>query len=103
MDVRLLYFDDCPSWQVAEERLRTALDMTGHQQVGIARERVTTIDEARRWHFTGSPTIFIDGSDPFAATHDEPALACRVYPSDEGLEGSPSVEQLIRVLTDVTE
>ena len=100
MDVRLLYFDDCPSWRVAEERLRAALDETGRADVPIKRELVTTIDEARRRHFPGSPTILIDGADPFAGAHDEPALACRVYASDQGLEGSPSVEQLIRAVAE---
>jgi len=102
MDVRLLYFDDCPSWRVAEERLRTALDATGHPDVPIVRERVTTIDEARQRHFCGSPTILVNGVDPFATAHDEPALACRVYASDQGREGSPSVAQLTHAVAEAT-
>jgi len=102
MDVRLLYVDDCPSWRTAEERLRVALDATGHQHVPIVYELVTTIDEAREWHFCGSPTILVNGVDPFATAHDEPALACRVYASDQGRGGSPSVAQLTHAVAQAT-
>ena len=98
MDVRLLYFDGCPSWQVAEQRLRLALDQVGCAEVAIIRERVTTIDEARLLRFLGSPTILIDGFDPFATPGAEPAMACRVFASATGLSGSPSVEQLVTAL-----
>ena len=98
MDVRLRFFDGCPGWRVAEERLRTALDETGHHEVTIVRELVTTLDEARERHFVGSPTILINGRDPFASANDEPALACRVYPSPGGFSGSPSIEEFVTAL-----
>ena len=100
MDVHLLFFDDCPSWLVADERLRAALDQTGHEDVVVVHELVTTIDEAQRRHFTGSPTILINGVDPFANPGAELALACRVYPSAEGLDGSPSIEQIVQAIGD---
>jgi hypothetical protein len=99
VDALLLYFDDCPNWRVAEQRLREALDATGHETVAIRRELVTTIEEAQRRNFYGSPTIVINGLDPFASGDEEPALACRVYASPAGLSGSPSVGQIIAALT----
>lgn len=98
--MHLLFFDDCPSWLVADERLRAALDRTGHEDIVVVHELVTTIDEAQRRHFTGSPTILINGVDPFAGAGAEPALACRVYPSAEGFDGSPSLDQLVRAIGD---
>lgn len=103
MDVQLLYFDGCPSWQIAERRLRTALEQTDHSDTVITLEKVTTVEEAVQRHFLGSPTIFINGVDSFASPDDEPAMACRVYPSEAGLEGSPSIEQLVRALTNSPE
>lgn len=102
LDVRLQYFDDCPSWRLADERLRRALDSTGHALASIRHELVSTLDEARVLGFTGSPTILLNGVDPFCDADAVPALACRVYPSPEGLSGSPSVESLRAVLERLT-
>jgi hypothetical protein len=71
VDVTVLYFTGCPSWQTALERVHA---------------------------FTGSPTIWLDGTDPFESAAAAPALACRVYPTPVGLAGSPTVDQLADVL-----
>src|SRR5215218_8662084 len=99
MDVRLLYFDGCPNWTVAEERLRLALVRVGHGDEPIRRMLVERTEEAERLGFIGSPTILINGRDPFAAGDDRPALACRVFTTPEGRTGSPTVEQLIEALS----
>jgi hypothetical protein len=52
-----------------------------------------------RLGFTGSPTIWLDGTDPFASPNAVPALACRVYASPDGLAGSPAVDRLVHALT----
>ena len=47
----------------------------------------------------GSPTLLIDGTDPFAAPGQPPSLSCRFYRDTTGLtEGAPSVETLRQVL-----
>lgn len=46
----------------------------------------------------GSPTILIDGADPFAVGAAEPSLSCRLYETASGLDGSPSVAQMREVL-----
>ena len=99
MDVRLLYFDGCPNWTVAEERLRSALASVGRGDEPIQRVLVETTDDAERLGFIGSPTIVIDGRDPFASGQERPALACRVFTTPEGRAGSPTVEQLVEVLS----
>lgn len=99
MDLRLLYFDGCPNWTIAEERLRTALLKLGRGDEPIQRVLVETTEDAERLRFLGSPTIFIDGRDPFASGEEIPALACRVYSTPDGRAGSPTVEQLVEVLS----
>src|SRR5690349_15174220 len=37
VDVTLLYLDDCPNWQVADERLRQALALAGRDDVRVER------------------------------------------------------------------
>jgi hypothetical protein len=59
---------------------------------------VSKPEEAARVGFAGSPTMLVDGSDPFA-TGDEPSgLACAVYETPDGPQGSPTLEQLREVL-----
>ena len=94
----LRYFDGCPNWQVAEAHLREALDATGHRDVSVDHERVETPEAAERVAFIGSPTVLIDGSDPFAPPGAPVGLACRVYRTPEGMRGAPTVEQLSEVL-----
>ena len=98
MDVMLLYSPDCPNWRIAEERLRVALEQSGRGDVKIHLDEVLTIQHARETNFTGSPTILLDGVDPFDNPLAPPALACRVYRSAEGLGGSPTIEQLVDAL-----
>jgi hypothetical protein len=65
---------------------------------GLRRQLVDAVEEAVRVGFLGSPTILIDGADPFAAPGVTPSLSCRVYRTDTGLAGAPIVEQLRAVL-----
>jgi hypothetical protein len=100
VDIRLLYFDGCPHWMVAEERLRAALARLGRDGEKIRHVLVETSEDAERLGFLGSPTILVDGRDPFALGTEPPALACRVYQTPEGRRaGSPTVEQLVEVLS----
>ncbi|WP_426566098.1 thioredoxin family protein [Angustibacter sp. McL0619] len=99
MGVTLQYFDGCTSWRQAEERLRVALDRTGQADVPILLELVETDADAQRVGFHGSPTILLDGVDPFAVPDAPAGLSCRLYTTPNGLAGSPTQEQLIKVLS----
>lgn len=91
MNLELLYFDDCPNWKMAAERLDAIAARRG---LVVERRIVATAEEAETARFRGSPTILIDGRDPFA-TGDEPfGLTCRLYATPDGPAGSPTIEQL---------
>lgn len=47
----------------------------------------------------GSPTVLIDGHDPFAVGNIEASVACRLYPTATGFDGAPSVDDLVEALT----
>ncbi len=94
MDVTLQYFEECPNWRVADERLREALRDVGRPDAEITYQRVETAEEAERIGFAGSPAILIDGVDAFPDPAGPAGFACRVYAG----EASPSVAQLRRVL-----
>ena len=100
MTVTLLYFPGCPNWQTAEANLRTALAETG-ADAAVRTQVVDTVEDAQRLGFLGSPTVLIDGRDPFAEPGAAPALSCRVYRTDAGLAGAPTVTQLRAALAAV--
>lgn len=97
MRVQLLYFDGCPSWQVAEARLRDALVAVGLAEL-VELVEVTTQEQAERLGFRGSPSVLVDGRDLFTQTGTDFGLMCRVYSTPDGLRGSPTTEQLVDAL-----
>ncbi|MCZ2825234.1 MULTISPECIES: thioredoxin family protein [unclassified Modestobacter] len=98
MDVALLYFDGCPNWTVADARLRDALAEIGCGEVQVEHRVVSTPEEAEAAEFRGSPTVLVNGQDPFLDRDSPVGLSCRVYRTADGLAGSPTVRQLIGVL-----
>ncbi|MCW2671965.1 MAG: thioredoxin family protein [Frankiales bacterium] len=98
MDVRLLYFDGCPNWREADQRLHQAMRQAGVATT-VERVIVSSPEDAERLSFRGSPTVLVDGVDPFADPTAPVGLSCRVYQTPDGLRGSPTVEQLVLVLT----
>jgi hypothetical protein len=99
MDITLLYFDDCPNWRVADERL--AEIAAERADLKVTRHLVETLEEAERVGFHGSPSILVDGVDVFAEPDAGVGLSCRVYRTPDGLAGAPTVEQLRAALADV--
>ncbi len=91
MKVELLYFEDCPNWRVADSRLRSVAEPLG---LVVEHRLITTPEQAETAGFRGSPTILIDGVDPFARGDEPFGLACRVFETPEGPAGSPTLDQL---------
>ena len=100
--VSLLYFDGCPHWRVADERLYEALARVGRPDVPIEYLTVTTPEQADELRFSGSPTVLVNGQDPFLERAAPVGLSCRIYRTDEGLAGAPTVQQLVEALDRAT-
>jgi hypothetical protein len=99
VQIQVVYFDGCPSWRVTYERLVAALEAMGRRELVVDLVQVASPDEAAAAKFAGSPTILVDGLDLFPGTAVTTQLACRVYPTPQGLSGSPTVEALIAALS----
>lgn len=98
MDVTLLYFEGCPNWKIADERLD--LLAIERPDVVVRHQLVETPEQAARAGFFGSPSIQVDGVDLFAEPGSQVGLTCRRYPTPDGYEGAPTLEQLRTVLSD---
>ncbi|MFJ4760194.1 hypothetical protein ACIP1V_05255 [Kocuria marina] len=92
MEIALQYFDGCPNRALLEGRIPEAL--ADRPDATVILQRVETAEDAERLGFRGSPTVLVDGADPFAQDGAPVGLACRMYRTADGLAGSPTVEQL---------
>lgn len=99
MQVELLVVSDCPNEAPTYERLRQALDDAGRNDTPIMVRTITddTVDAVPK--FAGSPTVVIDGTDPFVEQASPGAgMSCRVYRSAAGMSGAPSLDALRRAV-----
>jgi hypothetical protein len=98
MDVELLVVLGCPHEQAAAALLRTTLDGMGPADIEVRTTVIAAPEQAEQRGFVGSPTILINGVDPFAQAGSPPALACRVYRGPAGPTGVPPSGELSRAL-----
>lgn len=99
MDVTLHDFDGCPNWQLADDRLREGLVRAGRTDARVEHRRVATLAEAEAAERRGSPTVLIDGREPFADPRAPVGLSCRVGHAGTGSAGAPTVEQLAEAMS----
>lgn len=86
------YFDGCPNWETTELHLLRLVNEGLLADIGY--ELIDSHEQAVARGFRGSPTVLVNGVDPFG---DDPApvgLACRVYETEKGPAGSPTLAQL---------
>jgi hypothetical protein len=99
VDVELLVVPDCPNESVALSVLRLAFDRVGLAAQSVRTTVIASQEHAKERGFVGSPTILINGVDPFRAAGQIPAYACRVYVTPAGLAGVPPLDEVISALT----
>ena len=90
MTVELVYFDGCPNWRTADRRLRRLATELGFE---LLRRPVNGPEDAEVAGMHGSPTILVDGCDPFANA-EPPTMSCRMYHTPDGVAGAPTMAQL---------
>jgi predicted DsbA family dithiol-disulfide isomerase len=97
MHLTILAEATCPNAPVLTDRLAAAVDRRA--DVSVSHQVICDEDEAARWGMHGSPTLLIDGVDPFAEPGQRPSLSSRLYRDDDGrISGAPSASQLRRVI-----
>ena len=78
--------------------LRSAFELVGLSAQSVHTTVIDSHEQAMARGFVGSPTILIDGVDPFAVPGQSPAVACRVYATPAGLSGVPELADVATAL-----
>lgn len=99
MDVELLYVPACPHLDRARQRLREALRAVDVSAT-VRETEVSTAEAAGGAGMRGSPTLLIDGHDPFPGGDDTASLSCRLYRVNGTIDGAPTVDQIVAALLD---
>lgn len=92
-EIQLLYFDGCPSWQDALANLRQLIE-TDKLDVQVHLIEIASAQQAQDERFLGSPSFRLNGVDLWPETRARYNMSCRVYQTDQGMRGSPTVEML---------
>ncbi len=98
MRVSFLYYEECPSHDLALERLR---EIMGEESVpdDIEVVKVESEEQAHELRFVGSPTIRVDGQDIDPPSDPRYALTCRAYRlEDNRISPLPSKDMIRRAL-----
>jgi len=95
MKLEVLHVPDCPNLPPLLERLGEATDRPVTTRV------IESDEQAAEFGMNGSPTLLIDGADPFTATDGcACGVSCRLYRDPDGrIVPAPSVEQLRAAIT----
>jgi hypothetical protein len=98
MRATVVHFDGCPHWILALERLEYAIGYGGVGHVEVDLVSVASQEEALDRGMRGSPTIHIDGADPFPEAGVPLGMRCRIYTTEHGMNGAPSIAQMVEAL-----
>jgi hypothetical protein len=98
VDVQLLVVADCPNESGARSVLRLAFAAVGLTAQVVRRTVIASHEQAQELGFVGSPTILINGVDPFGVPGQSPAMACRVYATPAGRSGVPPLAGIVTAL-----
>jgi hypothetical protein len=94
LDVQIQHVAGCPNRAEARRRVDVAIRRTG------VAAHVTEVAVGGDALFGGSPTVLVDGDDAVTDVHatEVGSARCRLYLTDRGVEGAPSVGQLMASL-----
>ncbi len=95
----MLTVSGCPNRSFVRERLREALDRLGASHLSVTELVIDDPIVARAAGMHGSPTVLIDGRDPFTSSDLVGSVSCRLYRTAAGVDGAPTVEGLVDAIS----
>jgi hypothetical protein len=102
LELTVLTVPGCPNGSVLLDRLAEAL--ADHPGARLVRRMVRDEADAIQLGMHGSPTLLVNGVDPFSAPGTPASVSCRIYRDETGhTEGAPSVAALRTVFQQAAE
>jgi hypothetical protein len=104
MQITFLYYEDCPSHDLALARLEQVITEEAiYAEIEVI--KVETEEQAEHFQFIGSPTILVNGADIVPPPPQEHYnLTCRAYMLEDGrISPLPSAEMIRRPLRNAVE
>jgi hypothetical protein len=102
LDLMVLTVPDCPNEPVLRDRLAQVL--SDNPGVTVRWRVIQDEADAARYGMHGSPTLLVNGFDPFAAQGTPTNVSCRLYRDPDGATGgAPSVAALRKALLGAVE
>jgi hypothetical protein len=93
MRLTVLSVPGCPHVALLEDRLAEVIGR--RPGVPITHRLIHSEEQAARYGMHGSPTLLVNGVDPFASPGQPTTVSCRLYPHDGGgADGAPSSDQI---------
>jgi transcription initiation factor TFIIIB Brf1 subunit/transcription initiation factor TFIIB len=100
LKITFLYIKGCPN---AEPSLNLLKEVLSEKSIDaeIEVKEIASEEDAKEYHFLGSPTIQINGLDiEIERRNDPPVLGCRVYRTERGYSSVPPRELIARALNE---
>jgi hypothetical protein len=97
MHIAILHVPDCPNLELTRSRVSAALDQCG-VEASVGEVLVATPTAADELGMHGSPTIAIDGHDPFDHDQGRGSMSCRLYWAEGRIDGAPGIAELIAAI-----
>ncbi|RSM52193.1 alkylmercury lyase [Amycolatopsis sp. WAC 01376] len=82
MELVVLSVPDCPHVALMDDALRAVL--ADRQGIRVVHRQVLDHDQAEREGMRGSPTLLVNGIDPFAEPGSQPSVSCRLFRDENG-------------------
>jgi len=96
--IEILYFEDCPNYELADTRVREVLNELG-VQAEVVLVNVKDAESAEAVRFPGSPTVRVNGEDVVPSPDGEQySMRCRVYPTTSGFDGAPDKASILSAI-----
>ena len=99
VQVQILVVPDCPHAAPAAVMVTRLLGELNPSATNVRTTVVTDAQQAAALGFAGSPTVLVNGVDPFAGSTDQVGLGCRLYRTPAGLSGLPDADLLRAALS----
>lgn len=99
--IQILYFPNCPIYRELEKLVRETIKEL-ELEADLELVNIQTREDAKKYHFTGSPGLLINGKDIDPLAKDAPVVlkSCKIYRTEEGMKMMPTKRMIVDAISD---